>query len=387
MNGESGFARDSRRLYPAASGAKAPHTLGLRDFDPRVSRDAVGFFSRHCRPPTLKQRVLCADRPRMFSLSKDPLPLSEACLQGMCVSLNAPVVYGDDLPPGPARAAIVTYAEDYGDFGMAVGMRALEDGTVAVYRYREPIVDAAGIATALDAALIFAERLGFLFDDDMIDENSRSGRREALEHWNRLMGDGEVFAATGVVEPPRAPLAEFTLPGEGLDGPMEDLLAMPEGMDDPAPRAPGAELLLDDLTDLAAESPKDELLLEVEPISDPLPTRRPVSTPASAREVVARPSSPGIGAQGRVSLSKFRGQTSAPTRVVAPVRTSAARPVRDLVEVTRPDLDGPAPDTQRPAANEAASGGAALGRIPITRRRKVVESERPGLLVRLLASF
>lgn len=385
MNGDSGLERESRRLYPAASGAKAPQSFGLRDFDPRVSGAGVGFFSRHCRPPTLKQQALRADRPGMFSLSKDPLPLSEACLQGMCVSLNAPVVYGDDLPPGPARAAIVTYAEDYGDFGMAVGMRALEDGSVAVYRYREPIVDAAGIASALDAALIFAEGLGFLFDDDMIDENSRTGRREALEHWNRLMGDGEVFAAAGVVEPPRAPLAEFTLPGEGLDGPMEDLLAMPEGMEDPVPRAPGSELLLDELMDLAEQSPKDELLLEVEPANDPPPTRRPASAPAPT--AVARPTSPATQVEGRVTLSKFRGQPAAPPRVAEPARPAATRPVRDFVEVTRPDLDDLAPDTQRPVEVEAVSGGAALGRIPIMRRRKVVEPERPGLLARLLASF
>jgi len=183
MGGEVDVECRSRGVYPAASGAKAPQAVVARDFPHRVFEAEIGVFSTRCRPLTLKRRVVRADRPTMFSLSKDPLPLSEACLHGMCVSLNAPVVYGDDLPPGPARAAIVTYAEDYGDFGMAVGMRALEDGTVAVYRYREPIVDPADIATALEAALIFAEGLGFLFDEDMIDAGSRSGRREALEHW------------------------------------------------------------------------------------------------------------------------------------------------------------------------------------------------------------
>lgn len=340
----------------------------------------MGIFSPGCRPPTLKRRAARADRRTMFSLSKDPLPLSEACLHGMCVSLNAPVVYGDDLPPGPARAAIVTYAEDYGDFGMAVGMRALEDGTVAVYRYREPIVDPADIAAALEAALIFAEGLGFLFDEDMIDANSRSGRREALEHWNRLMGDREVFAAGGVVEPPSAPLAEITLPGEGLDAPMEDLLAMPESNGEPPAKSAGSELLLDELMDFADESPKDELLLESPPpVAPPIPAR-----PVVAARRVDAAEGRATAAPDRPPLSKFRARpaTAAPS---APRRPAATRPVRELVEETRPDL----PDGERAVADssEAGNGAAALGRIPITRRRVVVEPERPGLLARLLASF
>ncbi len=325
----------------------------------------------------------------MFSLSRDPLPLSEACLHGMCVSLNAPVVYGEDLPPGPARAAIVTYAEDYGDFGMAVGMRALENGTVAVYRYRETIVDPTDIATALDAALIFAEGLGFLFDDDMIDAKTRSGRREALDHWNRLMGSGEVFSGSGVVEPPRAPINEITLPGEGLDGPMEDLLALPEVSEEPSPRPPGSELLLDELMDLVDESPKDELLLEIEPIAASDPPRRPgrSATETVGPSTITPSSGPAIAAEGRVPLSKFRGAPLAQSRVAVPKLPRATRPVRDLVEVTQPDLSDGATDPERPAEAESGSAGAALGRIAITRRRKAVESDRPGLLARLLASF
>jgi hypothetical protein len=324
----------------------------------------------------------------MFVLCRDPLPLSEACLLGLCASLNAPVVHGDELPPGPARAAIVTFAEEYGDFGVAVGMRALESGSVAVYRYREPLLDADDVARATEAALRFAEGLGFLFDDEMIDRESGAGRSEALEHWLRLTGGAESFTPGSVAEPPSPPIAEITLPGEGLDAPMEDLLASPEESAGDAGSA-SSELLLDDLMDAVEQSPDDELILmgdsadalEVDGMDedgsddadlelDDDPAGPAPEAPTITVDATPEPAAP---------LTKFRRRPPAadpPARARSAAPEPAGSPRRPAREA-RPEPEG---------AEEV--GAAALGRIPIVRRRKApAEGARAGALTRLLASF
>lgn len=333
----------------------------------------------------------------MFVPSKEPIALSEACLLGLCPSLNAPVVQNDELSPGPARAAIVTFAEEYGDLALAVAIRALESGRVVVYRCRESLGDAEDVARTMEAALTFAEGLGFLFDDDMIDGASGAGRSSALEHWNRLTGDGEVFTTAGVVDPPPPPISELTLPGEGLDGPMEDLLA-PEAVTPPAAARRAANggaaespvLLLDDLMEVVEETPGEELLLEPEPdiAAERALPGVPDEEPAGQTVTLVPP-------DDAVPLTKFR--RSAP-RVDASPKQQSARPLPPatqrprraaMAEATKPDL-GEASARPTPSAIEAetASGPAALGRIPIVRRRREPESGgRPSLLARILASF
>jgi len=257
----------------------------------------------------------------MFAVCRDPLPLSEACLHGLCASLNAPVVRTDELPPGPARAAIVTFAEEYGDLAVAVGIRALESGSVVVYRCREQLFDAEEVARAVESALGFAEGLGFLFDEDMIDSATGAGRSEALEHWLRLTGGGEIFRPGSVAEPPVPPVAEITLPGEGLDEPMEDLLADP---DEPRAGASASELLLDDLMDSMQAAPDDELVLSAEPEVVLEETGAGGPAPDVPRVTASEIADPHAAAAPR--LSKFRG-TGSRGPAAAP-QAAAARPVR-----------------------------------------------------------
>ena len=153
----------------------------------------------------------------MFLHRQEPLPLSEACLHSLCASLNAPVMRIDELPDGPARAAIVIYAEEYGNFGLAVGLRSLESAQVALYSYRGRIQAANQIPAAMEDALCFAESLGFLFDEDMIEQDPAHGRRQALEHWDRLLGEeGEVWAHSSVAEPPAPELSADPLSDDEL---------------------------------------------------------------------------------------------------------------------------------------------------------------------------
>jgi hypothetical protein len=314
----------------------------------------------------------------MFLHSKASLPLSEACMQSLSASLNAPVVQTEELAPGPARAAIVIYAEEYGDLRLAVGLRSLENGDVALYTYRDSIQSADEIPPAMEEALGFAEGLGFLFDDDMIDRETGAGRHEALEHWNRLMGKGEVFASSGVVGPPTPAGADDGLDShDALLAPMEDLLRSVEepglGTDDGLVDSrvgdsplQESELLLDDLMDFSGPDADEELSLDAGHESS-IASQSPRDDPSgltgawvdTSKDLAENPAVPAQPVVPGVSLSKFR-------------RVDGLAPV-----------DGA---EGRSAAGDP--GGRALGRIPIVKvRAGGADASKPGLLTRILSSF
>ena len=75
----------------------------------------------------------------MFRRSSDPLALSEASLLALRPAMNAPVLNVKFLPVGPAKAAIVAFAEEYGGMGLAIGVRSNEGGQIVVFKNQEPI--------------------------------------------------------------------------------------------------------------------------------------------------------------------------------------------------------------------------------------------------------
>jgi hypothetical protein len=167
---------------------------------------------------------------------------------------------------------------------------------------------------------------------------------------------------------------------------MEDLLASPDAPGS-GPRADASELLLDDLMDSMGKSADEELLLPddtdtafddefvLDDEGDELPDD------SGPQTVVA----PAARESAAVPLSKFRaaGRSGggAPSRGAAPATDGPAAPRADAASREKPAPGAAAAD------DEAAAGGAALGRIPIVRRRKGTEAPRPGILARLLASF
>ena len=185
----------------------------------------------------------------MFRRLSEPLPLSEASVLAMRPALNAPVLNVGFLPVGPARAAIVAFGEEWGGIGLALGIRSNEGGQVAVFRNQESIEPDVSIAAALEPALAEAERMGFLFDEDMV-EATADGRNRALALWGRLMGELEL------PEPPRA-VPRQPATSESIR-PLPDRVAFAPT----APTAPAAspEVLLDDI----AEIEPVEISLELE---------------------------------------------------------------------------------------------------------------------------
>ena len=185
-----------------------------------------------------------SDAVAMFIASPQPLPLSEACLQCLCASLNAPVVHVEGLPVGPARAALVVYAEQYGDLGVAVGIRSLEGGEVVLMRYRESLPMEEGPARALELATSYAEGLGFVFDQDMISPGAPlDAKANAMSHWQHLAASDEAFEAPDVASPP-APSGAMSLVDPEEMPEMEDLLSASAGANPESP----VEMDLDELS-------------------------------------------------------------------------------------------------------------------------------------------
>jgi hypothetical protein len=120
---------------------------------------------------------------------RQPPPEREAkALRALHVSLNTPVVAIEDLPVGPARAAIAVQDAPGGGATLMLVLRSQRTGQLACFAPDEMLESDTGAQIALDGALSFAESMGFLFDDDAIPELGAGGPREAADSWNDLLG-------------------------------------------------------------------------------------------------------------------------------------------------------------------------------------------------------
>ena len=273
----------------------------------------------------------------------EPLPLSEASLLALRPALNAPVLNVQFLPVGPARAAIVVFAEEYGGIGLAIGVRSNEGGQVAVFQNQEPIEADVPIEEALESALSAAERLGFLFDEDMMSTApGGEGRSQALALWGRLMGELEL------PDPPKAvpsqPATSESILDPSASSTLNTLAPIAERTAALAPDAAEVpELLLDEVT----SSGIDEISLDLE--ADDLSGDSPGDAP-SANSVAAPESAIVAEMPPQPQLSRFRNDPSAT------------------------------------ASRTETGGGSTLGRIPLVRVRRE-GSKRVPFLTRLLSSF
>ena len=209
----------------------------------------------------------------MFLPRETPLELGAEHLLGLRLSLNTPVVSTEEVPTGPARAALAVYRDSGGVPTITLAVRPLQASHAVFYGLNEDLGDEARLAMGVDAALCFGESLGFLFDDDEL-----AGGKEAdaavLALWSSIAGDDELSKVMGITEERRHTSREDA-----------DVLE----------------------TDLGEELLLEELALEDDPL-DVLPVPVPVPEPdefVRQRPVVAE-AAPGP------SLTKFRALTPAP---------------------------------------------------------------------------
>lgn len=156
-------------------------------------------------------------QPHMFFLRRTrPLELTARRMRALRLSLNTPVVATQDLPVGPARAAIAIHAEPRGGLGITVGVRSLACGSAVLYGF-EGAVSPGAVSEVMDAALSFAEGMGFLFDDELVGRDTAS-QEKALVRWHEAIGtaEGSLPAPPAEAEPA---LELFDLDGGDLTDP------------------------------------------------------------------------------------------------------------------------------------------------------------------------
>jgi hypothetical protein len=312
-----------------------------RAFQPALpSREAQDFAA-----PT--------DLRPMFRRSSEPLALSEASLLALRPALNAPVLNTDFLPVGPARAAIVVFAEEYGGIGLAIGVQSNESGQIAVFRNQEPIDAETTIGDALEPALSNAEQMGFLFDEDMVEgAPGGQGRSDAMALWGRLMGE---------LDTPGALLGT-----DALSESMTDRLADSSAhLASPAAAMP--ELLLDEVaaSEMPEIHPEISLELEHEAMIEVKPE------PAIEVEASIESAAPGVAVL----------PASAPAQPLTKFRASAS-PEAPEATMSTASGDHVNPDLGR----RSSDGRSELGRIPLVRVSREGRKRVP-FIARLLSSF
>jgi hypothetical protein len=142
----------------------------------------------------------------LFSAASAP-DLVPSALKSLRLSLNAPVVAIDDLPVGAARAAIALHQGAGKGLRLTVAVRLVRTGQVLFFTPDEELNGACGSAPDLDAAMSFAEAMGFLFDDDEVEARGDAGPGEAARLWYELIGEPPAEEGTG----------EGVAPGQGAE--------------------------------------------------------------------------------------------------------------------------------------------------------------------------
>jgi hypothetical protein len=138
-------------------------------------------------------------------------------LAALYVALNSPVVTLEALPVGPASAAVALHPGP--PAGVTLGVRSVRTGQVAFFGVEGELARKPEVA--LDAVLAYAERLGFLFDDDEVSARGADGRREAARLWGELIGEPAVRDSA-------APEPAVAADAPPLDGAVEEALPLPE---------------------------------------------------------------------------------------------------------------------------------------------------------------
>jgi hypothetical protein len=163
----------------------------------------------------------------MFFLRRArPLELTAKRMRALRLSLNTPVVAIEDLPPGPARSAITLHAEPRDGLAVTVSVRSLGCGSVVHYGFEGTI---GAVGEVMDAALSFAEGMGFLFDDELVG-NDTASQEKALVRFSEAIGSGEGASPESPEEDAEPALELFELAGGDLtDPPVATLPAVLEG--------------------------------------------------------------------------------------------------------------------------------------------------------------
>jgi hypothetical protein len=192
---------------------------------------------RRCAPEKLKRMPPSPDTAAMIFPAEAPAGLECRAPLALYVSLNRPVVALESLPVGPASATVALHQG-----GAALAVRSARTGQLVWFASGEELRESPRVA--LDAALSFAESMGFLFDDEAVEADAEAATRR----WQDLL-DGETRdegppgRPAAAKAPPELLLEDIVEPESGLVGPSGDVAAPEEDSDpDSALTPPAADL-------------------------------------------------------------------------------------------------------------------------------------------------
>ncbi len=273
-----------------------------------------------------------------------PLEVDGERVRSLRFSLNAPVLSTPDLPVGPARAVIVVHQEARGRMDATVGVRSQRSGELAYWSFDGDLSSADDLDVAADAALSFAESLGFLFEDEVL--GSGGGASKAWLTW--IGGDLRAEANEQLAGERAAPAPARSLLGRTAERELQLEELMLE------------ELLLEGPA--AAPLPRAAMTVSLAPAPQAAPrvVRAPSFAPPSLATLKPAPAAPSPeppapAPQALARLSKFRAASAA--AIGAPSTAKPKTPARQP-----------------------------LARVQLVKRRSP-EEERKLLLRKLLTSF
>lgn len=238
-----------------------------------------------------------------FARQEAPDPATSA-LRSLRASLNTPVVVVEELAAGPASAAIACLDDPAGP-RVVIAIRSERSGQAIFFGPDDELREWQGPDVAVDAALSFAEGMGFLFDDELVG-NDTASQEKALVRWHEVIGTAEGSLPAPPAEAAEPALELFDLDGGDLtDPPVPALLpATPHEIERPAaawleplePGEPGPEAL--DFQ-AAAEPPFTLPLTKFRLRADTSPAPRPP-------DAAEAPKTPAKRALARVRLQRRR---------------------------------------------------------------------------------
>jgi hypothetical protein len=175
-------------IVSRSGGGESPEARCLVAFrrSPKIFASR-GLSQFSCVGKRLKIAGNVADPICMFMPSTTETPISEMAIAAFCAALNTPVVNIEDLEVGPARAAIMLSADDYGLLSLVVRVSLISSGEGVTFRFQDDPAQFGSHSGATEAALGFAEGMGFLFEEDLIESGGPAGRQRAWNIWCSLM--------------------------------------------------------------------------------------------------------------------------------------------------------------------------------------------------------
>jgi hypothetical protein len=243
-----------------------------------------------------------------------PLEIAGERVRSLRASLNAPVIRAPDLPAGPARAVIVVHREARGGMDATVGVRSVVSGEIAYWSFDGELASDTDLSVASDAALTFAESLGFLFDDGA--GLAGAAAEKAFRSWRAPAEPATERGSDAIGEDD----ATDSLFG---DDPLLELDELAHAPPPPSPAKPESPVTpIAAATSPAAPDARTYAAPKLAPAASATP--KPEAPPSSSAETPP-PAAPG-SARATKTLSKFRARDAAPAAEnAASTATATAR--------------------------------------------------------------